>query len=106
MIQATLEVEFMHQMLGRYVTQPATETLSELYNTISQAYARRPTDDSLQTSLDGVKRILADTRRATGVEFLCFRQTKPPTSSRSKAGGSSSTTRTRDKDRGAAEKGE
>ncbi|TEB31864.1 hypothetical protein FA13DRAFT_1754665 [Coprinellus micaceus] len=99
MLRATLEIEFMHQTLGRYVTQPATETLSELYNKISQAYARRPTDDNLQASLDGVKRILAETRRATGVEFLCFRQTKPANSSRSQAGGSSSTPRPREKDR-------
>lgn len=26
--------------------------------------------------LDGVKKTLADTRRATGIEFLCFKQSK------------------------------
>ena len=30
----------------------------------------------MQSSLDVVKKTLADTRRATGIEFLCFRQTK------------------------------
>ncbi|KAF6747156.1 exocyst complex component Sec5-domain-containing protein [Ephemerocybe angulata] len=105
MLRATLEIEFMHQTLGRYVTPLAAETLSELYNKISQAYARRPADENLQASLDGVKKILAETRRATGVEFLCFRQTKTTSgSSRDQTVGSSST-RPRNKDRGAATAG-
>ncbi|KAL0576081.1 Exocyst complex component S5 [Marasmius crinis-equi] len=76
MLRATLEIEFMHQTLGKYVTPSAAKTLSDLYNKISQAYARRPGDENLQMNLDGVKKTLADTRRATGIEFLCFRQTK------------------------------
>ncbi|KII91212.1 hypothetical protein PLICRDRAFT_173102 [Plicaturopsis crispa FD-325 SS-3] len=76
MLRATLEIEFMHQTLTRYVTPSAAKTLSDLYNKISQAYARRPGDENLQSNLDGVKRTLADTRRATGIEFLCFRQNK------------------------------
>lgn len=66
----------MHQTLARYVTPSAAKTLSDLYNKISQAYSRRPGDENLQSNLDGVKKTLADTRRATGIEFLCFRQTK------------------------------
>ena len=66
----------MHQTLGRYVSASAAKTLSDLYNNISQAYARRPGDENLQSNLDVVKKTLADTRRATGIEFLCFRQTK------------------------------
>ncbi|KAL4267857.1 Exocyst complex component SEC5 [Pleurotus pulmonarius] len=58
MLRATLEIEFMHQTLTRY------------------AYARRAGDENLQSNLDGVKKTLADSRRATGIEFLCFRQTK------------------------------
>ncbi|CDO75740.1 hypothetical protein BN946_scf184921.g16 [Trametes cinnabarina] len=76
MLRATLEIEFMHQTLSRYVTRSADQTLSELYTKISQAYAKRPGDENLQAHLDGVKKTLADARRATGVEFLCFRQTK------------------------------
>jgi exocyst complex component 2 len=82
----------MHQTLGRYVTPSAAKTLSDLYNKISQAYSRRPGDENLQSNLDGVKKTLADTRRATGIEFLCFRQTK--TSSNRPAASS----RIRDKD--------
>lgn len=66
----------MHQTLGRYVSQSAASTLEQLYNKISQSYARRPGDENLQNNLDGVKKTLADTRRATGIAFLCFRQTK------------------------------
>ncbi|KAK7036624.1 Exocyst complex component S5 [Paramarasmius palmivorus] len=76
MLRATLEIEFMHQTLGKYVSPSAAKTLSDLYSKISQAYARRPGDENLQSHLDGVKKTLADTRRATGIEFLCFRQTK------------------------------
>lgn len=76
MLRATLEIEFMHQTLSRYVTSSAAKTLQDLYNKISQAYARRPGDENLQSHLDGVKKTLADTRRATGIEFLCFRATK------------------------------
>ncbi|KIM53074.1 hypothetical protein SCLCIDRAFT_32138 [Scleroderma citrinum Foug A] len=82
MLRATLEIEFMHQTLARYVTPSAAKTLSELYNKISQAYARRPSDDNLQGHLDSVKKTLAESRRATGIEFMCFRQSKSKSSSK------------------------
>jgi exocyst complex component 2 len=84
-MQATLEIEFLHQTVSRFVTPAAAKTLSEIYNQISQAYSRRPGDENLQVHLDGVKRTLAETRRATAVEFLCFRQNK--SASASKDGG-------------------
>ena len=84
----------MHQTLSRYVTPSAAKTLADLYNKISQAYVHRPGDENLQTHLDGVKKILAETRRATGIEFLCFRQTK----SKSKDNGSSSKSKDRERD--------
>jgi len=61
--------------------------LSELYNKISQAYARRSGDENLQSNLDSVKKILAETRRATGLEFLCFRQPKTSGGSRNTPSG-------------------
>jgi exocyst complex component 2 len=82
----------MHQTLSRYVTPSAAKTLSDLYNKISQAYARRAGDENLQSNLDGVKKTLAETRRATGIEFLCFRQTKERT------GGSSGPSSSRPKE--------
>lgn len=77
------------------MTPSAAKTLSEIYNKISQTYSRRPGDENLQVHLDGVKRTLAETRRATAVEFLCFRLNKPSSSS-SKEGGKE---RERDKDK-------
>ncbi|KAH7926246.1 hypothetical protein BV22DRAFT_1087398 [Leucogyrophana mollusca] len=94
MLRATLEIEFMHQTLARYVSPSAAKTLSELYNKISQAYARRPGDENLQSNLDSVKKTLAESRRATGIEFMCFRQAKEK-SSTSKVSGKS---RTKDKE--------
>ena len=85
--QATLEIEFMQQTLGRYVTPTASKTLSDLYNRISQAYSRRPGDESLQANLDDVKKTLADSRRSTAFEFLCFKQTKQPSSHSNKTSG-------------------
>jgi len=79
MLRATLEIEFMHQTLSRYITANTAKMLSDLYTKISQAYARRPGDENLQSNLDGVKRTLGDTRRRTGIEFLCFRATKEKT---------------------------
>ncbi|KAJ7057829.1 exocyst complex component sec5 [Mycena amicta] len=77
MLRATLEIEFMHSALGRYVSAAAAKTLGELYTSIARAYAKRPGDEELQGSLDGVKRTLSETRRATGIEFLCFKASKP-----------------------------
>ena len=96
----------MHQTVSRYVTTSAAKTLSDLYNKISQAYSRKSGDENLQMHLDGVKKTLAETRRATGIEFLCFRQSKAKSNSTGTAsagggGGSGSTngSRTRERER-------
>ncbi|KZS97149.1 hypothetical protein SISNIDRAFT_406460 [Sistotremastrum niveocremeum HHB9708] len=73
MLRATLEIEFMHQTIMYYTTPAATATLAEVYNQISHSYARRPGDEQIQTHLDGVKKTLAEARRGTGIEFMCFR---------------------------------
>jgi len=77
MLRATLEIEFLHQTLMRFCTPGAVKTLTEIYETISRAYQRKPgqTED-LQSELDGVKKTLNDTRRATQIEFLCFKMPK------------------------------
>ncbi|KAK7046645.1 exocyst complex component SEC5 [Favolaschia claudopus] len=85
MLRATLEIEFMHQTLGRYVSGAAAKQLGELYTNISKAYAKRPGDEGLQGSLDGVKKTLAETRKATGIEFLCFRPTKASSGDKEKS---------------------
>lgn len=92
----------MHQTVSRYVTPGAAKNLSDLYSKISQAYSRRSSDDNLQVLLDGVKKTLAETRRATGIEFLCFRQTKSkstPGGTGGSSGGSSGAPKTRERER-------
>jgi exocyst complex component 2 len=84
MLRATLEIEFLQQTLGRFVSTAAGAALSDVYNQISRAYVKRETDENLQEHLDGVKKTLADARRATGVEFLCFRADKPAGASSSR----------------------
>lgn len=58
------------------MTPAAAKAFADLYNWISKAYARRAGDENLQAKLVGVKKILAETRRATAIEFLCFKQNK------------------------------
>jgi exocyst complex component 2 len=86
MLRATLEIEFLQQTLGSAVSGRAAAALAELYNKISKAYERRDKNENLQEHLDGVKKTLQEARRATGVEFLCFRTDKSASSSKSKEG--------------------
>ncbi|SCV68475.1 BQ2448_596 [Microbotryum intermedium] len=88
MLQATLEIEFMHQTLSQHVSPLADSTLQSIYKTISQSYYRRPTPDSaqeLQKELEGLKRTLVASRRATALQFLCFR--KPSAAKKDTASG-------------------
>ncbi|KDE09777.1 hypothetical protein MVLG_00177 [Microbotryum lychnidis-dioicae p1A1 Lamole] len=90
MLQATLEIEFMHQTLSQHVSPLADSTLQSIYKTISQSYYRRPTPDSaqeLQKELEGLKRTLVASRRATALQFLCFR--KPSAAKKDTSGGAS-----------------
>ncbi|CCL99103.1 uncharacterized protein FIBRA_01117 [Fibroporia radiculosa] len=100
MLRATLEIEFLHQTLVRYVTPSADQTMSDLYTKISQAYARRPGDENLQAHLDGVKKTLADTRRATAIEFLCFKQTKDKTKEKGASGAKKEKSREKEREKG------
>ena len=82
MLQATLEIEFMHQTLSQHVSPVADETLQSIYKTISRSYYRKPTANSsgeLQQELEGLKRTLVSSRRATALQFLAFRKVKERT---------------------------
>ncbi|GAA6021966.1 hypothetical protein JCM8202_004357 [Rhodotorula sphaerocarpa] len=76
MLQATLEIEFMHQTLSQHVSPKADQTLQSIYKIISQSYYRRPDSSAqeLQAELEGLKRTLVASRRATALQFLCFRR--------------------------------
>lgn len=81
MLQATLEMEFLHQTLNVHVSPIADATLQEIYRIISQAYAPPSAGDGnaeLQKELEQLKMTLTQARRATALQFLCFREKKPP----------------------------
>ncbi|KAI8641657.1 exocyst complex component Sec5-domain-containing protein [Parasitella parasitica] len=77
MLQATLEIEFMHQTLSQYVTPTASDTLQSIYQTIEQAYdPQQQQSSNLQSELGHVKELLVFSRKSTVVQFLCFKQNK------------------------------
>lgn len=79
MLQATLEMEFLHQTLNIHVSQAADTTLQDIYKIISQAYAPPSAGDGnveLQKELEQLKMTLTQARRATALQFLCFREKK------------------------------
>jgi exocyst complex component 2 len=59
-----------------YVTPKANDTLSKIYDTISQAYKRQKNTDDFQRELEGLRKLLSDSRKATGMETLCFKGAK------------------------------
>jgi exocyst complex component 2 len=77
MLQATLEIEFIHQTLSQYVTTQASELLQQIYQTIEQAYdPQQQHSGNLQNELSSVKKLLVDSRKSTVVQYLCFKQVK------------------------------
>ena len=75
MLQATLEIEFLHQTLSAFIGPQAEARLKQVYETISVRYKRVDTEN-LQAELERVKQILVASRKATALEFLCFRRVK------------------------------
>ncbi|GAC73963.1 sec5 subunit of exocyst complex [Moesziomyces antarcticus T-34] len=77
MLQATLEIEFLHQTLAAYISPQAEQRLKDVYETISHNYVRTSRDkDTLNAELERVKQILVHTRKSTALEFLCFRKNR------------------------------
>ncbi|PWN47770.1 hypothetical protein IE53DRAFT_390079 [Violaceomyces palustris] len=91
MLQATLEIEFMHQTLSHHISNQAESTLKQVYETISQKYQQNlvvqggKEAEALKNELEAVKRTLVASRKATALEFLCFR--KPRSKERESGGG-------------------
>ena len=79
MLQATLEIEFVHQTMSFHVSPKAESTLKLVYDTISQRYSasaegQKPAD--MKKDLESVKHTLIASRKATALAFLCFRRPK------------------------------
>ena len=72
--QATLEIEYFHQSIGQYITPQANDTLSKIYDTISANYRRQKSTDDFHRELESLRKLLGDSRKATGMETLCFKQ--------------------------------
>uniref|UniRef100_A0A8H4A5T4 Exocyst complex component SEC5 n=1 Tax=Gigaspora margarita TaxID=4874 RepID=A0A8H4A5T4_GIGMA len=56
-LQATLEIEFMHQTLSQYVSKGAQETLQLIYTTIEQLYDTTRASVNLDSELSSVKQL-------------------------------------------------
>jgi len=74
--KATLEIEFLHQSVNPYVTPTANENLTKIYDTISQSYRRQKSSDDFHRELEGLKKLLGESRKSTGLETLCFKGKK------------------------------
>jgi len=70
MLQATLEVEFFHQMLGSNVSKAAGDTLQAVYGTIEKSYAG---SGGMELELGKVKGLLQRSRASTKHVYSCFR---------------------------------
>ncbi|KAN0060309.1 Exocyst complex component S5 [Thecaphora frezii] len=91
MLQATLEIEFIHQTMAQYISDKAEATLKKVYETISHKYQRsadasdaggsgsggQQEAEILKRELERVKKTLMESRKATALEFLCFRKARP-----------------------------
>ncbi|KAJ7775533.1 exocyst complex component sec5 [Mycena metata] len=76
LMRARLEINFIQQALGRYVSPSAARQLQDLYSATLKAYVQRPSDEELRRSLNAVETVLEDMSRATQLEFLCFQSNK------------------------------
>lgn len=86
MLQATLEIEFMHRTLSAYITPEADLSMQGIYQKITSAYQRDPghgeqgegANNELQKELEALKRTLHLSRRTTALAFVCFKKPKSP----------------------------
>ncbi|KAK0529701.1 Exocyst complex component S5 [Tilletia horrida] len=85
MLQATLEIEFVHQTLAQYVSEEAEQRLNKVYALLSSKYQRSSSSkggsaadeaELIRVELDAVKKTLSASRRMTALEYLCFRPAK------------------------------
>ncbi|KAF9899304.1 hypothetical protein BX616_003108, partial [Lobosporangium transversale] len=72
MLQATLEMEFMNHTLSQYQSPSSDEVLQMIYDTIDRAY--RPEGENLQNEMTALKKLLADARQSTQMQFMCFKK--------------------------------
>ena len=81
MLQATLEMEFLHQTLNTHVSSNADATLQEIYKIISAAYKPPPSSSSeganeLQKELEQLKMTLTQARQSNGITVPVLQRKK------------------------------
>lgn len=76
-------MEFLQQSVTAYLSPKAKAALEEVYDIIAQLYRRQQAPETLQRDLDAMRRLLADSRRGTGVETMCLRSLPPAASTAS-----------------------
>jgi len=76
MLQATLEVEFLHQTLGSNVSKTAGDTLQAVYGTIEKAYVGV---GGVDLELGKVKSLLQRSRASTKYVYACFKSSRKGT---------------------------
>ncbi|GMK54888.1 hypothetical protein CspeluHIS016_0114740 [Cutaneotrichosporon spelunceum] len=75
MLTSTLEIEFLNQSVTSFLTPHAKDVFKQVYDIISQRYQRHAAPESLNRDLEAMRKLLSESRRATGVVTLCFRPT-------------------------------
>jgi exocyst complex component 2 len=71
-----MELTFMHKSLGYYKDSPAGKALEDIYGKqITQVYVPSKNQD-FTPSFEAMQKILTEARRATGIQFLCFKLAK------------------------------
>ncbi|KAH9469289.1 hypothetical protein Pst134EA_009811 [Puccinia striiformis f. sp. tritici] len=87
MLQATLEIEFIHQTLSAFITPEADLSMQGIYQKITSAYQRSPAqgekrgaNNELQNELEALKRTLHLSRRTTALAFVRFKKPKSASS--------------------------
>ncbi|KIS00342.1 exocyst protein [Cryptococcus deuterogattii 2001/935-1] len=75
-IQATVEIEYFHSVVSLYVSSQASDNFSQIYDTIGSVYGRQQSPEELSKEMDGLRKLLSATRKATGMETLCLRAPK------------------------------
>lgn len=76
-IEVVMELTFIHKSLANYGRETsAGKRFEEIYTKqVTQAYGPSAREDKdFQKAFDEMQETLADARRATGVQFLCFRK--------------------------------
>lgn len=75
-LQAVMEMTFIHKSLGHYGRDSsAGRAIEDIYTKqIPKAYAPSSKKADFQTSFEAMQKVLAEARRASGVQFLCFRK--------------------------------